>query len=349
MVSRQSINFLLLSVLFTSCIDEIRLDIYSETQFLVVDGQITDSLQEHTIKVNYSANIGSGLDIVRPPVIGAQVRVLDHNGNSFDFAESSPGTYTRFMKGEPGHTYHVEVVTAEGKAIRSHPATLHKAPTLLPPTTRVIEQLTISPTGRNIYDNRLSLEMNADLSEMDERPFLRWRVSGEYEFGEDYPGIIDRKICYVKNNLDFNIIKVFDTSELPGSELKNEPFLVTKYDHRFFYMYCFQLFQYAITEDEYEYWLRVRDIVNIDGSLFDPPPGTVTGNLFNANDPEDQILGYFSVAGVSSMRHFTNATAMGYPVSQRCYGSPWRPQYPECRECTQLVNSSVVRPPYWKP
>ncbi len=340
--------FLLFCLVWSSCIDEIKLDIDNDQQRLVVDGLIADSLQVYAINVNYSAIIGVGTDDLETPVTGATVRVLDDLGGSFDFTETKPGNYTRLMQGEVGRTYHVEVKTAEGKTILSRPAVLKKAPPLLPPSFKVIEELTISPSGRNVFENKLEVQMNADVSDVTERPYLRWRATGEYEFGEDYPGIIDRKICYVKNNIDFNNIKVFDTNELADDVLSNEPFLTMRYDYRFSIMYCFHMLQYAISEEEYNYWLNVRDIVNIDGSLFDPPPGTVSGNLYNPNDPEDQILGYFSVAGVSYRQHFVNAIDLAVAATPRCRN--WPPQQPqECYECLSLPLSSTNRPSYWKP
>lgn len=331
-----------------SCIDDIRLDIDTDQQRLVVDGLLTDSLQTQTIKVNYSAVIGLGTDNIMTPVTDADVRVLDDEGNSIVFEETAPGVYTNMMKGAVGRSYHVEVILPDGKTILSRPAVLQKAPALLPPTFRVIEQLSISPTGRNLYNRKLSVEMNTDVSGLAERPYLRWRATGEYEFGEDYPGIVDRKICYIKNNVDFNNIKIFDTHELSGGLLTNQPFLTTKYDHRFAYMYCFHLFQYAISKEEYKYWEAVRDIVNIDGSLFDPPPGTVRGNLYNPNDPNDQILGYFSVAGVRYRRAFIYASVLAVPAAPRCGG--WPPQRPpECYDCLRILNSTIIRPPYWQP
>ena len=339
---------LISGILFTRCIDEIKLDIDNDQQLPVVDGLIADSLQVYTIKVNYSAIIGLSTDDLKTPITNASVRVLDDAGGIFDFTETTAGVYTRLMQGEVGKAYHVEVKTVDGRTILSQPAVLTKSPPLLPPTPKVFEEVTISATGRNIYNSKLMLEMNADVSDLAERPYLRWRATGEYEFGEDYPGIIDRKICYVKNSIDFNNIKIFDTHELAGGVLKNEPFLLTKYDYRFYFMYCFHLLQYAISEEEYKYWVKVRDIVNIDGSLFDPPPGTVKGNLYNPDDPDDQILGYFSVAGVTYKREFMNAISLGVTAPPRC--SNWPPQQPpECRECLNIPLSTATRPVYWEP
>ncbi|TAK42503.1 MAG: DUF4249 domain-containing protein [Saprospiraceae bacterium] len=343
--------FLLLPcLLLASCIDEIKLNIGNDQQRLVVDGLIADSLQEYTIKVNHSAIIGSvSTDNVMTPVTGATVRVLDDAGGSFDFTETAAGIYSREMQGEVGKAYHVEVKTADGKTILSRPAVLQKSPPLLPATGRVIEEVTLSPSGRPIKSDKLSLEMNTEVPGLAQRPYLRWRAMGEYQFWENYPNPLNNKICYVKNNVDINNIKIFDTHDLAGGLLTNEPFLTTSYNYRFAFMYCFHLFQYAISEEEYDYWENVRDIVNIDGSLFDPPPGTVKGNLYNPAAPNDQILGYFSVAGVSYRRQFFDVISLGVYVDPGCHYWGIRPQSSECRACADIPMSSLTRPWYWEP
>ncbi len=340
---------LLSGFLLTHCIDEIKLNINDDQQWLVVDGLIADSMQVYTIEVNYSAVIGVGSDNITTPVTGASVRVLDDTGGNFDFTETAPGVYTRQMKGEVGKTYHLQVITTEGKSVLSRPTILQKSPPLLPAVGKVIDELTLSSSGGYIHSNKFELDMSTDVSGLAERPYLRWRAAGEYQFWENYPNPLNNKICYVKNNVDFNNIKIFDTHDLADGLLTNEPFLTTSYNYRFAFMYCFHLFQYAISEEEYNYWENVREIVNIDGSLFDPPPGTVKGNLYNPVDPGDQILGYFSVAGVSSRRDFFDVISLGVYVDPKCRYWNTRPQSSECRTCADFPMSSFTRPEYWIP
>lgn len=340
---------LLASFVLNSCIDEVKLDIDNNQQRLVLEGQIADSLQVYTIKISNSAIIGVGNDNILTPVSGATVMVLDDEGGSFEFAETSPGNYSREMRGEVGRTYHLEVTTSDGKSIKSNPTVLRASPPLLPASAEVIQDITISANGRPVTANKLSVKMNTDVSGLADRPYLRWQAKGEYEFKENYPMALNTKTCYIKNNIDINNIKVFDTNDLAGGLLTDEPFLLTDYNYRFAFQYCFHLFQYSISKEEYKYWQTVHDIVNIDGSLFDPPPGTVKGNLYNTNDPEEQILGYFSVAGVSYRREFMDAISLSFYVEPKCSSLSFRPQYSECRECLQIANSSLDKPSYWIP
>lgn len=339
---------LLVSLLLVRCISEVDLNIDSNRTWVNVDGLLTDSLQVQTINIKRSAVIGVGNDNILTPVEGCNLSVLDDAGQSFHFSETAPGVYTHEMQGIPGRVYHLEVKLPDGNTILSRPTVLVEAPPLLPITAKVTQKTTIGPSGRAITTNQLSLGMNTEFGAILQRPYLRWRATGEYEFKEAYPMAFSTNTCYIKNNLDFNNIKIFDPSELGGTSLTDEPFLNTPFDYRFSDQYCFHLFQYAISEEEYQYWEQMRDIVNIDGSLFDPPPGTVQGNLYNPADPEELILGYFSVSGVAYRREFVNSNSLGFFVEPRCSSLSFRPQYPDCQACETILFSSLVKPDYWK-
>lgn len=340
---------LLFAISVSGCIDEIKLDIDTDQQKVIVDGLITDSLQVQTIKISYSAVIGVGNDNILTPIPGATVKVLDDAGNSFDFPETESGIYQQNLQGEAGRAYHVEVILVNGKKIQSHPYVLTASIPFGAVEGEVVEESTLSSSGQPLIERRLELKMNLDVSGLQQRPYLRWRAEGEYEFKENYPMALNTKACYVKNNVDLNSIKVFNTNDLGGDMLVDEPIVNTAYDYRFAIMYCFHVSQYAISEAEYKYWNQIIDIVNIDGSLFDPPPGTVSGNLFNPDDPDEQILGYFSAAGVTYRRVFMNENTLGFFAGQKCSNIFRRPDYPECRECTILHNSTTEKPEYWIP
>lgn len=336
-----------LILLCNSCVDEIKLNIDKNETSIVVDGLISDSLQLQTIKVSNSAIIGVGNDNILTPITGATVNVVDNEGASFNFPEDENGQYTAMFQGEAGKSYSVEIDLADGKKIRSTPTILKPAPPVGNRSSEVFEVTTQAGSGQPNIINGIRLLVDVDVSAQADRPFLRWRVDGEYQIIEAFPMALNPKSCYVRNRLDINLIKIFDTNTLEGGILRNESVLSTEYDYRFAVQYCFHILQYAISQEEYTYWNQIQDIINIDGNFFDPPPGTVIGNLYNPDDSEEQILGYFSVSGVSFGRFFQNANSTGVFVAERCNASPFRPQYPECRACETIINSSIIRPDYW--
>lgn len=349
MTVRNALLLLVTCLFFASCIDEINLKINTNQPKLIVDGLIADSLQEYVIKVNYSAVIGVGTDNIMTPVEGASVVVKEDAGSDFAFAETTPGVYVREMAGEVGKTYHIEITLPDGSKAMSLPTVLLAAPPIDSVNALLVERETFNNLGNLVTEKKVELHMNTSVANLPERPFLRWRAFGEYEYHEFYVMAFNLKTCYIKENADNNNIAVFDTRELASGVLNDEPFLETNLNYRFASQYCFSVYQYAISEDEYKYWKSVDAIINIDGSLFDPPPGTVRGNLYNPEDPEQQVLGYFSVCGASSVRKFVNGTSIGAYVAPRCSNNQFQGRPPECYNCLLLFNSSTDRPDYWIP
>jgi hypothetical protein len=333
-----------------SCIDEINLDIDKNEPILAIQGLITDSLDNYEIKIHFSAPLGVGNDNLLTPVGNAQVRILDDAGNIYEFAGTEPGIYSNRMQGEIGKSYQLEIVLSEGKTVRSKPALLIKAPKIGQIKSEVFEETSFNPTGNVVVDTRLILKMETSFDEFTTKPFLRWRVDGEYEFKENYPMAFNTKICYVKNQVDLNNLRIFDTRTLNGNQIFDEIIVNTTLDYRFARQYCFHIKQYSMTEEEFLYWDAVNDIINIDGSLFDPPPGTVKGNLFNIDDPHELVVGYFSVNGVQSRRYFANPKSLKQVhIDPKCRGRYNQPYGPDCYDCTTIHNSTLIRPEYWQP
>jgi hypothetical protein len=185
------------------------------------------------------------------------------------------------------------------------------------------------------------IRKNAD----SEKPFLRWRVSGEYEFKEVFPNQFEQQRCYVTNNLDLNRIEIFSTDELNGNALTDQFLVRTPVDGRFNTLYCFHVEQFGISEEEYNYWLNVQKLVELEGSLFDPPPGELKNNLFSETNPDNVVLGYFSVTTVSQKRFFMTPSEIGYTPGTECRSFRFTTE--RCQDCTVIVGSSREKPSYW--
>jgi len=341
------IVFVFVSIFFSQCVDEIALDIDNNVSSVVLDGLISDSLQLQTIKLRTSAVIGVGNDNVLAPITGATVNVLDDMGTVYNFPETEDGNYELEMSGTVGKSYHVEAILADGSKIFSTPTLMTKSTNIDNVTYELFDVVNSSPGGVTTIKKGIRARVDVDLRDDADIKFLRWRAEGEYEIREAYPMALSTKICYVKNRLDLNEIQIFDATKLAEKTIIDEPIVVTEYDYRFAIMYSFNLFQYSISEKEYIYWSQIDDIINIDGNFFDPPPGSVDGNLYNPEDENQTMNGYFSVAGISTTRAFVNPDTVGFFVEERCSFSPFQPQYSECRACETIINSSVEKPLYW--
>ncbi len=62
--------------------------------------------------------------------------------------------------------------------------------------------------------------------------------------------------------------------------------------------------QYGLTQEEFEYWNQLAKSTERTGSLFDPQPSSVTGNIKSQGDPSEMVFGYFSAANRQDERIF---------------------------------------------
>ncbi len=335
---------------FGQCLDEIKLKIKDTQSNVVVDGQITDSLADHVIRLHKSSVIGVGNDNIQEPIGGAEVIVSDDASNKYLFTEGKAGIYQKQFKCEPGRIYTLQVKLKDGQLIISAPQKLSAAPLIGQINTEVKDVTYINTAGNVSIDKRLILYVNTDLRQHNEDLYLRWRAEGEYEFKENYPGALSTKLCYVKNNVDLNNLKLFDSRTINDKMIRDEPFINTALDYRFAGQYCFHIQQLAMTLEEYNYWSSVKSVTEISGNLFDSPPGTVQGNLYNETNPEQKVVGYFSVNGVKSVRFFANPQSLNQvDIAPKC-----RPRFnssptPDCINCLSIDESTLIKPPYWQP
>lgn len=344
-----------LPILFTfyvfflcGCIETIDLDIDTEETSIVIDGLISDQLKNHEIRINNSAVIGVGNDNVLTPINGATVVVKGSDGSSTDFIQTSDttGTYTGLMQGVVGESYHVEINLPDGTLITSAPVRIQPRVGIETIDYSVSVETIINTSGNNEQRENLNLFLSTSFPEND-KPFIRWRIEGVYEFLEKYPMALNPRRCYITDNLDINNVKIADGNTLSDNRVVDQPLITTFLNRRFNILYAFNVLQYRISEEEYDYWAQIEQLTNIDGTLFDPPPATIVGNLTNETNPNNPIQGYFSVVSEEIKRSFVDVTERGIFAETNCTSFTFQTNPPECSNCTMIFNSTLVKPDYW--
>ena len=333
---------------FWACIDEIKLNVDTEQRTVVVDGFVTDSLGDFSLKLSESSVIGIGNDNILDPISGANIRLMDDSGTSYPYVESEIGEYElREFKALRGRQYFIDIILSDGRHYQSIPAALRASSQIDTITYEVREETFRNGAGEITTENLISVNIATDFSQAASLPFLRWRVAGEYQIQEGYPGALNAGRCYVKTNLDINDIRVLDASTLNEGTVFDQIIAETVYDFRFGDQFCFHISQFSISEEEFTYWNNIKEVIDIDGGLFDPPPGTVIGNIVNVDDPNDVAVGWFSVAAIDFRRAFINSDELDFFIRSKCAG--FFRQVPfGCMNCLEIANSTRERPPYWE-
>jgi len=283
-----------------SCIEPFDPDIKRYENILVVDGLITDKKEEYTIRLSRTLKFDESRAKMES---GALVEVVDDLGQLYTFTESSLGVYTSDTSsfvGVPGRSYMLSIQTIDGLIYHSSSDLLKAAPEIDSVFYRYKEE--------TLADNEKLQGIEILLHSEDPQNktrYYRWEWLETWEFAVPYtkPGYEAREFCWA--SAPSNQIVISNTMQL-SKDVVNDQFIyfVDNRSNRLLKTYSTLIRQYALTEATYSFWREIELLNEHTGSLFDPPPASVTGNVTNENDPDEPVLGYFQVSGVSEERFF---------------------------------------------
>jgi hypothetical protein len=126
------------------------------------------------------------------------------------------------------------------------------------------------------------------------------------------PYDVDNYECWITDRSAS--INIKNTSILTDNIIMKQPVnLISNETDRLTLKYSMLVNQYSLTEDEYSYWEKLQNVSEEIGSLYDIIPASVSGNIHCLEDPDEKVLGYFSVSARSSRRIFINDSFGGQP------------------------------------
>ena len=149
------------------------------------------------------------------------------------------------------------------------------------------------------------------------------------------------KTCYITENLNFDNVVVEASTNVANLFLQKQKILVTEADFRFAFRYCFKVAQQSITAAAYHFWSGVVEEKERSGSILETIPGKIKGNVFNPQDSEEEVLGFFAAAAVDTIELLVLSEAVGKP-RQKC--TEFSRFLEICTGCLSAPNSSVVKP-----
>jgi hypothetical protein len=274
-------RYALFLFLLASCVDPFATETKKESDRFTIEGSITNQSPPYQLKITKSANYTQNIDGITRYVSGAVVKVCDDEGACTPYFETAVGRYQTAVgapSGVVGKSYHVEITTADGIRIFSYP----EAMLLAPPITNVYAEYdptSLIEEGFQVY---------LDVQDPGDTPnYYKWESLGFTPYS---------KYCFSMESEQsiFSIAsdKIINGNLLSRVPIKKVPFNSTTH-------YVLQVYQVALSADAYAFLDGIRKQVQSTGSIFDPPPSFLRGNLYNPDDTGNEILGYFLVGGTS--------------------------------------------------
>ncbi len=346
----------ILFLLTGSCIDPYRVDVPEGQQLLTVEGLIHTGPGPHAITLTRSATYGSVFESLIRPVTGATVVIRDTEGRITFLAEGPEGRGNYFtpseFQAEIGQSYTLQIQTVDGKMYTSLPERVESVPDIEGITVNTV---TVPVEGET--NPRSGVQLISEINDpADQNNFYFWRISPIVYILKTRPDLFtprpspefpDRIIfpkpcCYIcyrteitgSRNLfiaqddDFNGL----TTRIPAAFIEDDGL-------RFVDKLRVDLKQYAISQEAYRFLRLVKQQAGVNGSIFDPPPATIRGNMISLDDPEEVVLGYFMAGGESMKRIYISKSDLTFRQNEGFIAD-------DCRE----TSGAKVDPPFdWNP
>jgi hypothetical protein len=305
---------ILAGIFFPSCVDEYWPALDKYENLLVIDGSITNESGPYTVKLSLSSKVD---EIRILPVSNATVMIMDDLGESEVLVEMEPGTYLTSptgIQGVIGRAYKIKIVTSDNKTYESefeeirNPTEIETIYTELEYHEQ--EDIAHILTGYQFY-------FNTDPAATDTNYFLT-RLEATYEYHADFliRFIFDGTLRPFTNSDSLQTcwrtykvpeIYTYSTLNLTEPVIERYPLHFVDTETRDLYIrYSLLMRQFTLSEKAYTFWTAVKEQNSNQGGLYNTQPYQVRGNLVNKSDSEEPVLGYFTVAGVTSKRIFVN-------------------------------------------
>jgi hypothetical protein len=303
--------WILFFIISISCVRQISPPIRQSAPILVVEGMITTDTAPYTAKLSFTGkftNASASVDSDENYINDAVVIIKDDAGDSTICPLVGYGTYQssdlNFI-GTVGRSYTLQIRLGTGKSYVS-------APEKIMPVSP-IDNLSVIYDSTYVTDVRPTqfiISANTHYPP-DLQNYYRWSASGytpRKSWGEPCNPYFDSPctnpfmcICFAdcEQLLDENQINILSDQFINGNEIIQPVFYDPIY---WFGNHFIEIRQYSLSQDGYIFWEQYLQQTARTGTILDPLPASLIGNIHNSEDSSDVALGYFEASAFDSKK-----------------------------------------------
>lgn len=302
-------RFLSIALVFLlGCIDPMDVDMDTQRRHLVVEASLTNVAKLNYVRLSYSQPHSVPYNSFEEH---ANVFITSEDGDVISFYYSHAGYYFPVspaeMVGVPGKTYTL-TIWADGKEYKSEPVTM-VAPLPVNNVHFKLDEQPFAFPGERKKELMTGYQVMLDYTDPgDAKNYLRWSFETEYEILTQPWDYIDPMTgdpapkdccaqCFLSEKLE--AIKVADDRLNNGRNVINKEVLFLPFDRYLDFKNKLTIYQHSTSAASFNFFRILEQQKNSTGTVFDPPPAEVTGNMRNTEDDNEQVIGFFDVSGVS--------------------------------------------------
>jgi hypothetical protein len=308
-----------------SCIDPYEVEVKQGPQYLTINGTITSQAQVHRVRLTRGDTYGSIFQGLIRPVTGATVIVRDNLGKVTFLTENqvdrgyydTPANFAAVV----GRTYTLQIQLVDGKVYTSLPELVNAST----PIKNLSYQSKRIPVKGEI-NNASGVQLIVDLDDpADQNNFYYYRNSEATYVLETRPDLYttpapDRSpapkdccsTCFQTETVGNQSYFFSSDDNFNGLTTKLIAGFVPDNGRRFVNTYRVDLRQLNVSQEAFRFLRLVKQQSEISGSVFDPPPANIRGNMISLDDPEEVVLGFFIAAGESQRRVYIKNSQLDF-------------------------------------
>ena len=348
--SRTLLTFGFSLLLLSTCVSPADIEPGEFDPILVVEGFITDDFGPHEIRVTRVTRFAGVTDGGGIRRVEASLSIIDDQGNETPLIQRNlvrkeifnepPGCFPNLafvegpsnymtpddFRGEVGRTYTLQIIVGD-QVYRSEPQTIISTPAIESLSLSFVELPSVEEST-----SRSGVDIFAEWNDPEGNDFYTWRINGIYRIATPPLGgtaccLYDPRDggamdCWInETNIDGSVTALSDRFFNGGPAVEKVAFLEDD-GLRFASQtvpgdkqYYIEVEQYRISEEAFNFLETIETISSIDGEIFDPPPLSVRGNIFNQDDQEERVIGFFGAYSVQRKDIFVPSSLL--PFRQR--------------------------------
>ncbi len=309
--------FPILAILI-ACTESYSPDLAELDRLVVADGFVTNGPGPYTVKLAYSG-------VPYFPISDAQVYIVEDDGDRHQLIEREPGIYLtdslRF-RARRGRSYKLLFELDGNRRYESPFKEILDNPG--------IDTVTAAEEWR--YFDELQKEIPGYQFYVTTKPapnrdyFFLWRMEGTYQYTADFLAsyYFAGSLVRIYNSYEYytcwrtyllSQMAAGDTRTLQTKQIVGRPLTFIKGNNKkLSHRFSLLTQQLSVDKETYDFWSAVISMGFSSSTLYSTQPYLIKGNVSNIQDPEEVVLGYFTVGGVDEMRVFTNRP-IEFPVT----------------------------------
>jgi hypothetical protein len=275
----------------------------TETNVLVVEGNI-DGAAPIVVKLSRTRMVTAGDTAGRKYELQARVSVEDDHQNSYSLTEAGNGIYTSIstVNLNPSYQYRLHIFTFDNREYQSTFVPFKSSPP-------------IDSINWGIKDNGVQVYINTH-DPQNATKYYRWTYNETWEFHSEYtsdfyydaatntvlPRTIEVNQCWQSDSS--SSIYLGSSTQLASDLIYESPLPYFQlHDEKLSVLYSILVTQYALDVNGYNFWVAMKSNTENVGSIFDPQPNEMMGNIHCITNPSESVVGYVN-AGNSVQKRF---------------------------------------------